>query len=200
MSLRSLRALIVLVLVGLATPSLARTRYCAVCEGPLAGLAAQRHIGTREVLVHPECAVHFDDEGPARYAAKVMPRAALFQEQVEMPMPATLWLYLSLYLLAGLVVGGATAYAAVDRGRSGKAWFGLGLVLNLAALAALLALPRRSQAFAAKGLAKVPTTHEPVPCPACGHLNHPASDRCLSCGAAHAPRAESEVAAARRTS
>jgi hypothetical protein len=164
-----------------------------VCDELLVGPPLTRLASGRVVYLHPACAAAFDRD-PARYAARVLPRGALFQEPLDRAPPLSrIWLYASLYLLSGLVAGGACAYLALGRGRSGLAWFALGLALNVLAFGFLCLSPRRSAAPAPAGLAKVPVTRDPLPCPRCGHLNHPSSDRCLGCGAPLEPRAPSEA-------
>lgn len=46
-----------------------------------------------------------------------------------------------------------------------------------------------------RGLAKIPATRQPVPCPMCGGGNHPSAKRCSHCGAAATPSQPSEVEA-----
>lgn len=139
------------------------------------------------------------EAAPERYFRQLQPRAALFDEaQVrERPM-ASGWLAIGLYVLIGLVCGALTAYLAVARERPPLPWFFAGLLVNVVAPAALLTLPRGAAgdlpAGIPAGLAKVPTTRAPAPCPACGSLNHPAADRCSRCGAALTPTAEAETA------
>jgi len=193
------RTLVALVLGAIlaGVPAFAARNKCPVCAGPIEKGAAQRFAGGRQVILHLECARKFDED-PWAYARRIVPLAGLFTEDLESaPPPVRGWLYISLYILAGLLFGGVCGYLAVDRGRSGKAWFALGLVGTAAALAALLSMPRVEAPFHAKGLAKVPTTREPRPCPACGHLDHPSSDRCLGCGGRLTPVVDSEVTRAR---
>lgn len=177
-------------------PAAGAKRYCAVCDGPIEGLAAQRRIGGHRVLVHVQCAAKFDRD-PDRFASRALPQGALFQEQVRPQPPVGRgWLFLALYVLFGLCFGAACAYLAIDRGRPAKAWFALGFLFSLVALIVLLTRPRPPAGPTAPGLAKVPTTREPVPCPGCGASNHPASERCTGCGRPLDPRAPSEVSAA----
>ncbi len=44
-----------------------------------------------------------------------------------------------------------------------------------------------------RGLAKIPATKQPVPCPLCGGENHPSAKSCSHCGATATPSERSEV-------
>ena len=104
------------------------------------------------------------------------------------------WLYFGIYVLFGLVFSAVCGYLAVGRGLAPLPWFFAGLAGNVAALAVLLATPRGAGAAdVPAGLAKVPTTHRPLPCPRCGAPNHPAAAACAGCGATLAPAVEPET-------
>ncbi|MCZ6735652.1 MAG: hypothetical protein O7C65_07685, partial [Planctomycetota bacterium] len=135
---------------------------------------------------------------PDRYFSQLQVLGALFDERApaETP-PHQFWLFLGLYVLAGLVAGGACGYLAVCKGLPPVRWFFAGLLVNVAAIAALLCM-HKSRAFAAPagipaGLCKVPTTYAPVYCPHCGAENHPATGACSDCGAAMQPSVTAET-------
>ena len=135
---------------------------------------------------------------PDRYFSQLQVLGALFDERApaETP-PHQFWLFLGLYVLAGLVAGGACGYLAVCKGLPPVRWFFGGLVVNVAAIAVLLCM-HKSRDFAAPagipaGLCKVPTTYAPVYCPHCGAENHPATGACSGCGAAMQPSVTAET-------
>jgi len=73
-----------------------------------------------------------------------------------------------------------------------------GLVVNVLALAALLALGRKEIIDAPegvpRGLKKVPKTRRPRACPSCGSANHPSATSCLACGAVLEAIVDAEIA------
>ncbi|MCZ6543881.1 MAG: hypothetical protein O6768_09465 [Planctomycetota bacterium] len=135
---------------------------------------------------------------PDRYFSQLQVLGALFDERAPAATPPhQFWLFLGLYVLAGLVAGGACGYLAVCKGLPPVRWFFGGLVVNVAAIAALLCM-HKSRDFAAPagipaGLCKVPTTYAPVYCPHCGAENHPATGACSDCGAAMQPSVTAET-------
>jgi hypothetical protein len=112
------------------------------------------------------------------------------------------WLWLGLYVTAGLVAGAACAYLAVGRALRPLPWFLAGLAGNVVALAILATRPagdrRALPEGVPPGLVKVATTHAPAACPVCGATNHPAAAACSACGAALSPTVQAETARIRR--
>ena len=135
--------------------------------------------------------------------AKLQPKSALFTEASEETVPVLSgWFWFGVYVLAGLVCAAASAYLAVNRAQSPATWFFAGLFGNVAALVVLLFIIPKGDATllpagVPSGLAKVPTTREPVVCPSCGRENHPSAKNCSSCGAGLSPSVASEVESAR---
>lgn len=172
---------------------------CIVCDTPiLAGRAVE--------ILHRGRVVHVNEkmmpdwrQDANRYFRKVQARAALFDEESLAPRVLELgWLLFGVYVLVGLLAGGGCAYVAVARGLAPIPWFFAGLVGNIVALmvlwtrsaADISALPQGVP----RGLVKVPTTHAPIICPACGRPNHPSTAQCSGCGAALSPSIEAEAA------
>lgn len=133
---------------------------------------------------------------PDAYFRKLQARSGLFDEEAVGPRPPrTGWMAVGLYVVAGLVCGALSFGLALRRSRRALPWFFAGLAGNVLALGALvLAGPGAdgSRALPA-GLAKIPSTRAPLPCPGCGAPNHPAAEACTSCGAALAPAVEAEI-------
>ncbi len=135
---------------------------------------------------------------PDRYFSQLQVLGALFDERAPAEAPLhQFWLFLGLYVLAGLVAGGACGYLAVCKGLPPVRWFFAGLVVNVAALAVVMC-KHRSPDFTAPagipaGLCKVPTTYAPVYCPHCGAENHPASEVCSGCNATMQPTVTPET-------
>jgi hypothetical protein len=174
---------------------------CLVCGQAIYDydVVQMRHKGRTFWVAAPMLADLASD--PETYFRKLEPRSALFDEMAIRERPMTRgWLWLGLYVLAGLVCGGLAAYSAVGRALPPRRWFFAGLAGNVLALAALATRPAgdasRLPAGVPRGLAKVATTRSPVTCPVCGAGNHPAAAACSTCGAVLAPAVEAETARA----
>ncbi len=138
---------------------------------------------------------------PDFYFSQLQPRGALFDETQSIPTPlGDGWLFLGLYVLSGLLLGGVGGYMSVHRGRSPSIGFFAGLFLNVVGVAIVFALPSVEQSSSPEGipagLRKVPLTHSPHRC-SCGETNHPSSTRCPACGRDLVARVKSEVGRAR---
>lgn len=126
---------------------------------------------------------------PDRYIQKVQARSALFDGAGGGvgQWGGGGWRWFQLYGLVGILSAAVAAYGAISKGLPALPWFGAALLFNFLALIALFAAPDRSadSAFAGMpaGLRKVPSTHGPALCGACGASNHPSASRCHSCGA-----------------
>jgi hypothetical protein len=177
----------------------AHGEQCIVCRQPVyeGDIVELRYKG-RSFYVAAGMLGDFE-AAPEEYFATLEARAALFDERavVERSMSRG-WLYLGLYVLAGLLCGALAAYLAVSRGLPGLPWFFAGLVGNVVGvLAVLVQRARVSPQLATgvpRGFAKVPTTRSPVACPHCGQATHPAGRRCSHCGAELTPVVEAETA------
>ncbi|RMD95267.1 MAG: hypothetical protein D6813_00655 [Calditrichaeota bacterium] len=131
---------------------------------------------------------------PEKYFAKVQPRGALFTEELKESASLSLgWFFFGLYVLAGLIFAAITAQTAVGKGLPPLRWFFAGLVVNVVAFLIVFCKRRDKNVHVPKGLRKVPSTAEPVPCPGCGSQNHPAAEKCLDCGHPLTPKTQSEV-------
>ena len=131
---------------------------------------------------------------PAKYARRIEPRAALYSTpRVDRPSYGPWVLYISLFVVAGLVSGAVTSYVAVQKGLGGRNWFLLGLALNVVAIVMVFLCRGREMLFQTKGLCKTPQTHAPLVCPNCGNSNHPSAVRCNGCDTAMDPKVQSEV-------
>jgi len=140
------------------------------------------------------------EEDPEQYFCTLQARAGLFDEAGVAARPmASGWLVFGLYVLVGLIFAAGCGYLAVARAHRPLPWFFAGLLGNVAALVVLLATPRGDAAAMSPfgvppGLAKVPTTRSPQPCPRCGGTNHPAATACSGCAAPLEPGIEPETA------
>lgn len=134
---------------------------------------------------------------PDQYFVKLQARSALFDEAaMQTPPMAYGWLWLGVYVVAGLIFGAACAYVAVSRALAPIPWFFAGLLGNVIALVAVFVCPRGEASVCGipRGLRKVPTTRAPSPCPSCSATNHPAARRCSVCGSDLQPSVEPETA------
>lgn len=134
---------------------------------------------------------------PETYAKRIEPRAALVSAlRTDLPSYSPWVLYVSLFIVTGLVSGAVTSYVAVQKGLSGLTWFVLGFALNVVAVVMVLFCRGREMLFQTKGLSKTPHTHAPISCPACGNMNHPSAARCSGCRTGLTPNVQSDVARA----
>ncbi len=172
---------------------------CLVCGQAIDGLeiVEVRYKG-RTFHVAAKMLEEFEAD-PDAYFEKLQARSALFDERaMEGRQTQPGWLYFGAYVAIGLVFAALCGYLAVSRSLAPIPWFFAGLVGNVAALVVLLATPRGDAtalpAGIPAGLAKVPVTRLPQPCPSCGAPNHPTASACNSCGAILTPALEPETA------
>ncbi|MBK5292521.1 MAG: zinc ribbon domain-containing protein [Acidobacteriia bacterium] len=135
---------------------------------------------------------------PLLYVTRLRPEGMVFSSR----QPETLsgvYLWMGLYVLIGLMFGGACAHMALVKGLSSRRWFFLGFFFSALAYLALAGKAVAENApEAPAGLGKIPSTRSSAACPGCGAGNHPSSRQCGACGAALHPTASSEVASAAR--
>ena len=175
-------------------------RACFVCDHRIGaeGLALL-HKGRHVYLCSGACRGAWESNKDALFA-RIQARGALFDEEsiVENQKPMRVgWLVFGVYILIGVCCGAASSYIAVSKGHGALAWFFLGLLFNIPALAVvatksaadLSALP----AGVPSGLAKVPTTRNPAVCTSCGASNHPSAASCSACSAALEPTVPAET-------
>jgi hypothetical protein len=170
---------------------------CLVCNKPIESDDVVYLVDGQRVPVHRgDCDARLHAH-PTKYLAKMKPRGALLDAGSVSSGASFDWLYVGLYVLAGLVLGGLAAQRALHVGRRPLIWLVLGLVGNVAAYAVLLALPKRqvrTLAAIPSGLAKIASTYSPQACPKCGAENHPSARECSGCGTKLNPTMESEAA------
>lgn len=128
------------------------------------------------------------------------PKSALFQEDLSAP-PGTAqggisqgWFLFGLLVLSSLIFGGLSGYRALSMGLPPLTPFFVGFFLNLPGFLYVISRPAgQGHLKVPKGLVKVPETVTPVPCPACGEVNHPTARLCPGCGKELHPSQQSEV-------
>jgi len=174
--------------------------YCTVCGSALTEDDVALIVKGRRFPVDKSMVDIFLKNPQAYFRTKQI-RGALFQEELQAAAGATQsaltggWFLFGLYILTGLVCAGLSGYIAVSKGLPAIPHFFAGFFLSVFGL--LYVLTRSSHVkpgTVPRGLVKVPVTHAPVPCPACGNTNHPAAARCAACGAALAPKLQSDMA------
>lgn len=172
---------------------------CIVCKQQVHGadVLEIRYKG-RRFFVKAAMLEDFDAD-PPRYFQDLQARSGLFDERaVGGGRVSVGWLALGGYVVVGLVFAALCGYLAIGRGLAPLPWFFAGLAGNVAALFVLLVTPRGDlealPAGVPAGLAKVPVTRRPVPCPGCGTANHPAATECGGCRRPLTPSVVAETA------
>lgn len=95
-------------------------------------------------------------KNPEQYIRAYRPNSMQFQGGPAQGMNDG-YLLFGLLALVGLIIAGFTAHRLIEK--------------------------RHDPAAIPAGLAKIPTTKQPMPCPACGGENHPSAKACSHCGA-----------------
>ena len=174
--------------------------HCTVCGVALTEEDVALIVRGRRVPLNKEMVDTFLND-QEKYFSEKQPKGALFQEELQAPAGVAQggisrgWFLFGLYVLAGLIGGGLSAYNAVSKGLRSIPYFFIGFFFNV--LGYLYVLTRPSQAAEGTipaGLVKVPTTQAPSACPACGNTNHPSACLCAACGVTLRPTRQSEVA------
>ncbi|MBI3666379.1 MAG: zinc ribbon domain-containing protein [Acidobacteria bacterium] len=171
---------------------------CLACRKPITAADKVYLVEGQRVPVHRANCDDVLRADPTRYLASLKPRGGLFGGETAPPGTVSdAWLLLGLYVILGLCFAAVCAHRALDQGHSPYLWFFVGLLLNAPGYLVLLARPpgprNRLAAEAPAGLAKIPVTFAPRPCPMCGASNHPSAQECLECGAPLRPAVNSEV-------
>jgi hypothetical protein len=170
---------------------------CIVCNRPVGADDDVYIINGQRLPVHRDACLAKLESNPEKYTARLRPAGNfLGVEPDAAPALTARWLVLGFYILAGLIFSALCVNMALNAGMRPAPWLFAGLVFNVLAWAVLLARRQGRAPAVPDGLAKVPETATPVPCPKCGHLNHPAARVCLGCGARLEPAAVSEAARA----
>ena len=206
-----LGAFLLLLATFVAAPSLPATQrpsgddsdvgkpgWCIVCQAPATpGALTEIYKGRRITVCNERCLAAWH-EHRAELFPLLQARGALFDEEaMDERSLMSGWMWFGVYVLAGLVCGAIAAYVALGKGLAPLPSLVAGLLLNVVALALVAARPRGDVSNLPEGvpdgLRKVPATYTPLPCPKCGHENHPSARACARCGAALAPQLESEA-------
>lgn len=135
---------------------------CIVCDKKLDSSDPVLMIRGRRVPLVKEALPTFQSE-PAKYFAKLQPRAALFTEPIERHSAHWYWLIVGCFALVAVIAIAALGYSLVGRGQNNLRFFG-----------------------------KVLTTSTPSRCSHCDADLHPAAARCPRCGSERVPDYEPE--------
>jgi hypothetical protein len=152
----------------------------------------------RRVPLHRLAVQEFLDH-QEKYFAKFEPKSALFQEDMSPRSGTALggitygWFLFGIYVLVGLVFSGLSAYVAITKGLNSRLHFSIGFILGPIGFLYVVTRPKAALHEIPGGLVKVPSTSTPVPCPACGAMNHPTARLCIECRSTLHPVGESEV-------
>ena len=150
----------------------------------------------------PLCLAHVETflSNQERYFSNRQPKSALFQEDLSAAQGTAQggisqgWFLFGLLVLSALIFGGLSGYRALSMGLPPLAPFFIGFFLNLPGYLYVISRPAAQDHLKVpRGLVKVPETVAPVPCPACGEVNHPTARQCMGCGQELHPSQPSEV-------
>jgi hypothetical protein len=167
---------------------------CIVCNNRVSTQDDCYLVDGQRIVVHAAvCNGQFLSH-PGQYMAPLRPNDILFGV-FHSRVPSG-WFWAGIYVLLGLVFGGLSAHRAIATGRAPLRWFLAGLLFSVVAYLYLLAARPEAAVALPPGLHKLPLTRDPLPCPNCGHGNHPSALRCSRCGRNLEPTASSEVSAA----
>jgi hypothetical protein len=172
--------------------------HCTVGGDPLSEKDVALIVRGRRVPLNRLAVQHFLDH-QEKYFSRFEPKSALFQEDMSPRKNTALggislgWFLFGLSVLTGLVFSGMSGYAAIAKGLDPRLYFFLGFFLGPVGFLYVMTRPGRLHESIPGGLVKVPETSSPVPCPACGALNHPTARVCASCHTALNPVGQSEA-------
>ncbi len=170
---------------------------CVVCNTPVGEEDDAYLVDGQRVAVMSAMREEFL-RNPLQYVTRLRPEGMVFSSRQPETLPGS-YLWAGVFVLIGLMFGGACAHMAMVKGLSSWQWFFLGFFLSVPACLALAGKAAAEDApKAPAGLGKIPSTRSSIPCAGCGEANHPASSKCGRCGAALHPAAPSEVAASAR--
>jgi hypothetical protein len=167
---------------------------CIVCNQPVTAEDLAYVVNGQRIAVKRELQQEFLNN-PRMYLSKYKPEGMLFSAYSAGNMGSG-YLWLGLYIFAGLCFGALTANLSFRKGEAPWKWFLLGLFLNVLAFLMLNAkkdVPEAADLPA--GLKKIPTTKAPTICPNCGSGNHPSARNCSTCGFELHPTVKPEVGA-----
>lgn len=172
---------------------------CLVCDRGIYGhdVVKLRYKGRKFYVQAGQMFAKFESE-PDRFFQKVQARSVLFDETGVAVGPMAIgWLWIGVYILAGLIFGAVCSYVAVARAVAPCPWFVAGFVGNIVALIVLCLVAKGDRAIlpagVPSGLSKVPTTRAPIRCSGCRCENHPGAAECSHCGASLDPTVEPET-------
>ena len=193
-----------IILLLLAVTAKAADERCIACDGSAGPdpIHATWH-GRTVAVCSAGCEAAWEKNREELFQ-KVEARGALFDETSQQSDRSLVsgWMWFGFYVLAGLVCGAIAAYSALSKGLPGVPWLLAGLAFNVVAVALVALKPAGDLSKLPEGvppgLAKIPSTAAPTPCPACGSESHPSARRCVRCGAELRSTGESESARALR--
>ena len=173
--------------------------YCTVCGAPLTEKDVALIIKGRRFPLDKTMVDAFMRRKEEYFSAKQM-KGALFQEELTAPAGVAqsgislTYFLVGLYILAALIFGGLSGYAAVSKGLQPIPSFFVGFFLSILGYLYVLTRPSLvARGDIPPGWVKVPITSSPVACPKCGNTNHPAANYCSVCKTKLEPMLQSEV-------
>jgi hypothetical protein len=180
--------------LGYKLLSIKKGDRCIICDIPLkegSGLALL--IKGRRVTIDLN---HFQEfiTNQVKYFAKVEPQGALFQESAVLPHAIQYgWFIVGMWIFTALISAAICCNVAMRKGLRASLWFFRGLLFHFIGLLWVINKKGTAKAQPLPILGKIPLTSQPVKCPKCQALNHPAASKCSKCHSELTPLQESEV-------
>jgi len=151
-----------LMAVKLEGPMPARNgETCAVCNMPVTDKDVAYLVDGQRVAVMETMQEEFL-QNPLLYVTKFRPEGMVFSARQSGSLNSG-YLWLGMYVLVGLLFGGACAHVAMTKGLPSWRWFFLGFFFSVPACLAVAARQTAVDAPAVpEGLGKIPVTRDPV--------------------------------------
>ena len=180
--------------LGYKLLSIKKGDRCIICDIPIKeGTGLALLIKGRRVTIDLD---HFQEfiRNQAKYFAKLEPHGALFQESAVLSQAVNYgWFITGLWIFSALIAAAICCTIALKKGLRASPWFFRGLLLNFLGIIWITIKKSAAQDQTIPAFGKIPETSQPVKCPKCQALNHPAASKCSKCHSDLTPIQESEV-------
>jgi len=180
--------------LGYILLSIKKGDRCIICDIPIMeGTGSALLIKGRRVTIDLD---HFQEfiTNQAKYFAQHEPHGALFQESAVLPHAMKYgWFIAGLWIFTALIAAAICCNVALKKGLRASPWFFRGLLLHIIGIIWVILKKSTGRPQFIPAFGKIRETSQPVKCPKCQALNHPAASSCSKCHSDLIPLQESEV-------